>query len=476
MARLSLAVIAALLAGIVLTSGFSALAALAPPAFAVDIDHPRAYVYGTVEKSVMFAQSIWRWEDSEGVDHYLPFEPAPNENYTIDAWFIAFEKQMENDTFTFSGSASDEWAKQLDSYGMNTWYIKNVLDDQTLNGETTTLDAALAIPVDTTTHVLCAMKLLTSDPPGAVATLVLTLTSGTTTYALRVELHDGVTRGSTNTIWHADWSPPAASFQIGCDPGDACLVCLNIEQIFNQISGLEVDIDSVTKLKLTLYTPNSTTTTSEVAEAYFRFAFFTSTSVYINSKDYGLLNTTLGTTINIPTSTGDVLNIYGAEATHAYKVTIPFIYEDEDYSIETSADEFSMSYTWQFQLPDDANAGSFTSTGLNITLNKDPDAWDYLYVNGADYLGQILNHKAGEDVTLLTGLTPGTIYTVQAKVRYTAEEWDALTAAPSFWMNPVGWLAYHWWSLLAAIASVLGLVGTASWARSKARRYKMPRR
>ena len=108
-------------------------------------------------------------------------------------------------------------------------------------------------------------------------------------------------------------------------------------------------------------------------------------------------------------------------------------------------------------------------------MNKDSGYYDYLYLNGEDKLSAIADHKAGDTITLATGLTAGTLYTLQARVSYTADEYDALTSAPIFWYNPGGWLAYHFWELIAVIASVLGLTTVATKARSRARAYRRPR-
>ena len=439
-------------------------------AHATDISHPRAYVFGTVTKEVMFGQPWQRWEDEQGVDHLLPFTAQSGQNYTIDAWFVNFSTQFANESFKFSGSASDSWAKYIDSYGMRYYAIKNVLDDQTQNYEIATLDTLVEIPVSTNTHVLICLKYVSTTYEGHGSVYVrLKLLSAGNVYYLNIGCVDKQARGTVMT----SWSSPRAWVEYGVDPGDTVLCCYNIERLFNDITGLNIDVDSVSEIELQVYTYNDTASTDETVEAYFRFCFFTDSPVYIASKDYGLLNTTLGTEIEIPTSVGDSLNIYGAKADRAYEVQIPFIYEVTP-DMTSYADELKIAYTWQFELPDDTRAGTFSGTGINFTLNKDPGYYDYLYLNGEDKLSAIADATAGDTVTLATGLTTGTLYTLQTRVKYTAEEYDALTAAPVFWYNPGSWLMYHFWELIAAIASVLGLAGVVKKAKARGRAYRKP--
>ena len=440
-------------------------------AHATDISHPNAYVYGTVTKEIMFGQSVWRWEDEQGVDHLLPFAAQESANYTVNAWYINFSRQMENDTFIIEGSGSDIVNKQLDSYGLNVWYVKNVLDSQANNSEGVHLTTDVDVPCGKATHMLFCAKLLTAHGEDVTLGVKLTLVSGASSYNLYIMARDSLQRGSLSTSWTS--ATGNAWLRIGIDAGDTFLIQIAVERLFNQISGLNIDIDYIDTIQLRLSIYNSTSYTDEYAECFFRFCFFTDGPVYITSKDYGLLNTTLGTEIEIPTSVGDTLNIYGAKADRAYEVQIPFTYEVTP-DMTSYADELKIAYTWQFQLPDDTRAGTFSGTGINFTLNKDPGYYDYLYLNGEDKLSAIADATAGDTVTLATGLTTGTLYTLQARVRYTADEYDALTAAPVFWYNPGGWLMYHFWELIAAIASVLGLTTVATKARGRARAYRKP--
>jgi len=460
------------LLGSIFILGALILAGFTGPMTALAISHPDAYVYGTLVKDIVFGQPWQRWEDEQGVDHLLPFKVQSGQNYTINAWYINFTPQFENDTWSLSGkSTNDVWQKKIDDTGMIYYYAKNVLDDQTCTWEKIEATTDVQVPVTSTTVVLGAMKLVSNNHASDVwVTMDLTLVSGTTTYYLRIILADS----KTALVTDYDDSIRTARILYPADPGSSIVFQYYIEDIFNGISGLDIDIDYIDSISLVVEIANSTTYTDEYAEAYFRFAIATDSPVYIASKDYGLLNTTSGTEIQIPTSVGDSLNIYGAKADKCFEVQIPFVYEVEP-DITTYADTLKMAYTWQFQLPDDTRAGTFSGVGLNFTLNKDAGYYDYLYLNGEDKLSVIADHKAGDTVTIATGLTAGTVYVLQTRVRYTADEYDALTAAPVFWVNPVGWLAYNWWAVCAFIASIFGLVGLAKKARARARKYRVPR-
>jgi len=432
------------------------------PAWA--ISHPHAYVYGTVTKEIMFGQAWQRWEDAEGIDHYLPFEALDGSNFTLDVWDIHFSPQMVNDSFTFHGTASDEFNKKIDSYAMNYWYMRNYLDNQASSGETAYATAECQEPVGSNTYIFGAVKLQDMRDASRVLTgIKIAMSSSTMTYYMQFLLDTSAASLSTS------WGSNIATIYYPAQVGTTWVFQFNIERTFNAISGLDVDIDSVDEIRLVTTVYNNTAATGEYAVSIFRFCIITQSMVYINNAEY-VVNST---TVTIP-ATNDVLNVYGYNASYCYDFTAHFIYSDTDYDITLHPDDLKISYTWEFQLPDDSNAGSFSDTGLNFTLNKSPEDVDFIYVNGVDYKGSLAGHEAGDTITLVTGLTPGTIYRVWARICYTADEYDALTGAPAFWVNPIGWLAYHFWELIAAIASFLGLAGVAMGARRRARRYRMP--
>jgi len=435
-------------------------------AHATDISHPRAYVFGTVTKMVKPGVSVWWWQDADGLDHYLPFKLQTG-NYVVPVWKMKLaEDQFPAENVTvFSGSTNDEYIKLAYEHGY-VWYIKNVLDDQHNTIEHSYLEFSVNIPVEASTRLLfCAMKNTVSGS-GHIGVQVETSSAGET-YKILIWLcaPDHVTYDSSikKAIFYYDTPDDAENKYV-------VLLTDTLENMLERASGKSIDIDYITRVMLYLRVINSTDLTDEMVEGYFKFAIITDITglkindVFINATDV----------VFVPTSSGDVLNVYGLKVDSIYDVQIPFIYETEPEMVGY-ADKLKIAYTWQFQVPDDPNAGSFTNMGLNFTLNKDSGYYDYLYLNGEDKLSAIADHKAGDTITLATGLTAGTLYTLQARVSYTADEYDALTSAPIFWYNPGGWLAYHFWELIAVIASVLGLTTVATKARSRARAYRRPR-
>jgi len=184
------------------------------------------------------------------------------------------------------------------------------------------------------------------------------------------------------------------------------------------------------------------------------------------------VNTTLGTEIEIPTSVGDTLNIYGAKATHAYKVTVPFCWYLQPAETSGNPDTYEVDYTYQFNLPSQA-VESYSGLALNLTLGRSPDTIEHIYLNGEDLMSLIIGKTAEDTVTLKTGLVPDTDYTLLMRVRYTVDEYLQLFREKA---GLLYWITHPWALVLYAIGLLLAAIG---WTRARGKKLQakaLPRR
>ena len=237
----------------------------------------------------------------------------------------------------------------------------------------------------------------------------------------------------------------------------------------------------LTKIAYVIYARTGETLDSENTwEAWFKHAIVSPSKIYIDDgSETGLVVN--GTTGNFPYSAGDVINIYGTNASKITSVSIPWQVTVEP-EIECDPDNLRMQYTWTFTMPKSpSEVGDtlvFSDTNVTLIGYKDGSAWDKLYLNGVDKLSSIASKKVDETLgywkyALATSLTEGNMYQVIARIQYTAEEYDALTTEPLWYRNPFAWIAYKFWSLIIAAASLLGL--STAWALKQRRKYQVPK-
>ena len=145
---------------------------------------------------------------------------------------------------------------------------------------------------------------------------------------------------------------------------------------------------------------------------------------------------------------------------------IPFKYSPSpDYYPD--ADDLTIKYSWDIVLPDDA-ALSFSNLQLNYTHGSGnvTEFW----VSGTDKTDSYKNLKAGDEVTLLTSLTPGVLYNVKVKIVYTEDDYDEfVTSQVTFlWYDPSTWSAWFW----GLLATVFGFFSAGLAAYIKRRQRK----
>jgi len=225
----------------------------------------------------------------------------------------------------------------------------------------------------------------------------------------------------------------------------------------------------------------STLDASSSVELRVRHAFISPSEIYIDDPTYENGLVVNGTSGHFTPSAGDILQIYGANVTKIVGVTIPWMAEVEP-EIDADPDNLRMQYTWEWTMPESpdeiGDTLTFSSTNLTLYGYKDGDAWDKLYLNGVDKLSNIASKEPDETLGywtygLASSLTEGNMYQVIARIQYTADEYDSLTAVPLFWENPVAWLTYKWWSFWIAVAAFFGL--SVSWMVKQRRKVQVPK-
>ena len=448
------------------------------------IQHPALKVFGDVTKTVYVGRSIFEYKDDQGLSSVLPFS-RQDKNITIQFSNIVFSKNFENksvakgeDTVYSELSLTKE---VLVVEGCEEIYLK-AENTSSLNANTgyqarTTLNVEKTITNDF--YLLVTAK-ISKNAPNIVSWQAYVwftlLDTGATTRHVQVFIAgesgtDKISNPNTNTVKYETFGHDAEYYTVQ----------LKLDDILDK-AGVSWNLVKLTKITYgILLLTGSTLDDSTVAEARFRHALLLPSKCYIDdgTSDGLVVN---GTSGQFPPSAGDIVNIYGTNATKIVGVTIPWQVEVEP-EIQTDPDNLRMQYTWEWTMPKSPSetGDTLTFSNTNITLYgyKDGDAWDKLYLNGVDKLSSIASKKVDETLgywtyCLATSLTEGNMYQVIARIQYDAEEYDALTTEPLWWSNPLAWLGYKFWALVIGIAAFLGF-GT-SWALKQRRKYQVPKR
>mgnify|MGYP000159062479 CR=1 FL=1 len=464
-----------------------ALAFVCPVFAETTIEHPKVIVYGDVTKTVYPGRNIFEYKDDQGLSSTLPFERR-DENITINFANILFDENFENKSIalaTESGNTAEFTISKdyLITNGLPYIYLKM--------SNKTALTASISYAI--------SEELEITDEPSITndyyifATAKPNLVSGDNVESVKARIEfTFVDAGATERKIEV--------YFINVDSGITFIsttskVQVNINGVTDYYT-FQMKISDIlsaaskswtlTKLTKIAYKVNvvtgSTLDASTVAEAYFRHALVLPSKIYIDDPFYENGLVVNGTSGSFTPSAGEIINIYGANATKITSVTIPWQAEITP-EIQTDADNLQMQYTWEFTMPQSPSGvgDSLTFSNTNITLYgyKDGDAWDKLYLNGVDKLSNIASKQVDETTGywtygLASSLTEGNMYQIIARITYTADEFDSLTEAPVFWTNPVAWIQYKFWELVIAIASFLGL-GTA-WAVRQKRKLRTPKR
>jgi len=312
------------------------------------------------------------------------------------------------------------------------------------------------------------------------------LDSGATSRTLQIIIHG---ESGTDTITLSGDNPRYDTY------GHTDFYTVQIK-ISDFLSAAEVNWNLVKLANVTygiLLKTGSELDASTTVEARFRHALVLPSKVYIDDPFYenGLIVN--GTSGDFTPQAGDVIQVYGANATKIVGVTIPFVMEDQrDFEeiCTTIPESYGFLYEWKFILPKSpTNGDSLTYSNTNITLKSwfDGAYIDSFYVNGVDKTTQVSGKKVDTSTGLndadrawtylvASSLTAGNQYDVELKVKdLPSDVWMNLTS------EPVGILSWQYWydrllALVAFIANALGLTGTAQWAESERRKLRVPKR
>jgi len=396
---------------LILTLLFISQAAVMAAA-AAEIQHPRLIVYGQVTKPIYPGRPIFEYKDDQGLSSTLPFE-RQDKNISISFANIVFDENFENKTVT-DKSASTGWSLEASVLGTDNEYILlKITNSSAINANTDYkgyVRQYVDIPITSKSYVLFtayASESLDSISYALVSLQMLVVDSGGNKHWVTIAFFS---YAGTNTI--------AYSASTTIDSVTTDLIEVKIygvtsyytiqKQIGDIISsaGQNFNPEKITRICLFLlsHTASSITDSSLSAIAYIRHVSVTSSVVYIDDgTENGLIVN--GTSGNFGYSAGDIINVYGANATKIVGVTIPWQIEVTP-EIDKDLDNLRMQYTWEWTMPKSpsevGDTLTFSNTNMTLYGYKDGDAWDKLYLNGVDKLSSIASKKVPSDADYWT--------------------------------------------------------------------------
>jgi len=461
--------------------------------------HPECELYGDINKDWYVGRKWTEYKDDQGLSSFLPFE-RQDENISISFANIVFEKNFENKTVssgTESGSSQVTLTKDvLTENGLEYIYLK--IENNTALNTDSSYYKKITLSISDEPAVTNDYYLLVSAKPTKTGANIASWRAeiqfvfkdvGATERTIVIGI-----RGETGTD-SITWSSVQNALQVKIYGNDNTYrtVLFKIQDLLDSAS-LNFNIAKLTAIEYTIsFTTGTTLDSTSIAECKIRHALVLPSKVYIDDPAYenGLIVN--GTSGSFTPSAGDVIQIYGANATKIIGVTIPFVYEDNrdfDEICTTIPESYGFLYNWKFILPKSPTSGdSLTYSNTNITLKSwfDGAYIDSFYVNGVDKTTQVSSKKVDTSTGLqdserawtylvASSLTAGNQYDVELKVKdLPSDVWMNLTS------EPVGILSWQYWydrllALVAFIANALGLTGTAQWAESERRKLRVPKR
>jgi len=464
---------------------------IAAYAAAADIQHPRLVVYGQVSKPVYPGRSIFEYKDDQGLSSTLDFE-RQNKNITINFANIAFSKEFENKSIALASETKDSQISLtkdvIPQNGLENIYLK-IVNSSALSTETgysarLTLDTEERA-ITNNDYLFVTAKLSktgTNIAEYGIQIMFKVVDSGATTRLVGIYLVSN--SGTDNCVYIQNWYSTGysavryASYNVG---SDFTTIQIKIDDLLSGASQ-SWSISKITGVIYRIYFVTDTALdSSSGCTVYIRHAVISPAKIYIDDPAYenGLIVN--GTSGDFTSQAGDIIQIYGANATKIVGVTIPWQVEVTP-EIDKDPDNLRMQYTWEWIMPKSPSSVgdtlTFSNTNMTLYGYKDGDAWDKLYLNGVDKLSSIASKKVPSDAdywtyALASSLTGGNMYQAIARIQYTADEYDALTEAPLFWSNPFAWIQYKFWSLVIAVAAFLGL--STTWAVKQRRKTQIPK-
>ena len=440
--------------------------------------HPQVKVYGQVTKPVYVGRSIWEYRDDDGLSSFLPFK-RQDENITISFHQIVFETQFLNQSIgKASTTSSTELTGTAESYTLNqvpVIYLKAVnntaLTADTLYNFKWTLNVEKEVTNDY--YLYATVKLAEiGDASVAKASLYIAFTfkdSGATKRTLYIKF---TTETGTDVITTID--PANSITYISYSATTPIARQIKIQTMLDK-AGYSWDIVKLEQIAYELYirTASSLSDDNIGGEAYIYATLLPSSKIYIDDgTETGLAVN--GTSGQFPPSAGDVIQIYGANATKISSVSIPFQMEDTrpiEERVTTIPQSYGFQYEWRFVMPKSPSetGDKFSYSNTNITLYCwfDGAYIKNLWVNGVDKTSAVSGKKTPTTTGLsdserywtyglASSLVGGNQYDIEMRVEdLPSDVWYALT------QEPQKILTWSWFydRILAIIQAILNFLG-----------------
>ena len=458
--------------------------------------HPDVKAYGNVKKIVYIGRSLFEYKDDQGLSSVLPFD-RQDKNVTVTFSNIVFKTELENtsiaDGTDVASSAFTFTKDYLSSGDLDYIYLKM------------TNKSALSTDTDYNcyTKLITTERSITNDYYMLVTAKVKATGSNIARYHVGVIFRfkdEGANIRLLAVMVKGDGTGDqinAYSNYLGTGYDEVEYMSKgHVDTYYTVQIKIQDLLDAksknwkLSKLVGVWYLINlgtgSTLDASSQVEGWIRHGIVSSGGkIYIDDGTTKSLVIN-GTSGSLPYSAGDVLNIYGANATKIVDVTVPFVLEDEDYEITTIPSSNGFQYKWKFILPKSPSSvgDTLTYSGTNITMRCwfDGSYIDSFYVQGVDKKSAVTSKKvaaaktAAEEASAYwtygcaSSLVPGNQYDVELTVKDLPESvWMALTEAPGGWWNPSAW----WYQILVYIEAFLSFLGvTVTWSKP----YRVPKR
>lgn len=456
--------------------------------------HPDVKVFGNIQKDWYVGHEWQKYVADDGLTYSLPFS-RQDENITIPFYSIVFSVEFENKSIA-SASVSGNTAEfdvtkdYLVSNDLGYIYVK--LTNKTSLATTTSYTVALSLSADKTItnddYLFVTAKLKNSEnlaiARARVRFHIKDEGANERILAICVTTATGsdIIESTTDTVTFVKKNAPTDTY---------LTVQVKIQDMLDK-AGVNWKLAKLTSVEycVELSTGDTLDSTTWV-EAYFRHAFISPARIYIDDPSYEdgfIIN---GTSGQFTPSAGDVLQVYGANATKIVGVTIPFVYEDTrpiEERVTTIPQSYGFQYEWRFVMPKSPTetGDKFTYSNTNITLYCwfDGAYIKNLWVNGVDKTSVV----SGKKTPTTTGLTDeerywtyglasslvgGNQYDIELRVEdLPSDVWYALTQEPQKILT-WSWLYDRILAFIQAILNILGFSVTS--IELKRRELRVPK-
>jgi len=463
--------------------------------------HPTCKVFGKVKKDWYVGRTWKEYRDDQGLSSFLPFNRT-NENVTINFHKIVFDNNFENKSIgsgTVTKSVELTLTKDVLTQNDQEYIYLKVTNSSNLSTESTyyarvTLNASKSVTDDDYILFTAYLKKTGDNIADWRIQFILELVdTGATTRYMAFVIHgqvgsDGVSTWSamadsfSNVVTYSVYGKDATYYTMQMKIGDML-----------KKAGENWIPSKLTKIHYVIvFTTGTTLDATSTVEVKIKHALILPTKVYIDDPSYenGLIVN--GTSGQFTPSAGDIIQIYGANATKIVDVTIPFVYEDTrdfDEICTAIAECYGLQYEWKFILPKSPTTGDkleYSNTNITLKCWFDGSYVDRLYVNGVDKTTQVSGKKVDTSEGLqdkdrawtylvASSLTAGNQYDVELKIKDLPKQiWYDLTTEPTRILT-WEWLYDKLLVILAFFSNLLGGIGS-SWIKAQREKLRVPKR